>query len=584
MSESKNPSEADLEEIGDPATDYARAVVAKEIIAGPLVRLACERHLRDLEDGEARGLSWQPEIAARAYTFFAGLLFAEGEHDGQPFYLAQWQCFCIGSIFGWLTKDGFRRFRTGYHEIGKGNGKTPMAAGTGLYLLLADGEQGAEIYSAAVSRDQAAICFRDAKRFVQATPALSRRLITLEHNIAHIESGSFFRPLSAEGKTLDGKRVQAALIDEVHEHSSAIVVDKLRAGTKGRRQALIYEITNSGSTRTSICYQHHEYSRRVLEREIADDSWFAYVCSLDDGDDWLNDESCWIKANPNLGVSIHEKYLREQVREAKGMPAKQNIVARLNFCVWTDALTAWISKEKWDAVQSAAIREKIKNKKCVVGLDLSAHLDLTAAAFFFPDDKGGGDAFVEFWTPDADIAAREQRDQVPYQLWVQQGFLNATSGASISYAEVVERLRTLFSSFPPVAILFDRWRIKDFMRECELQGVLAYIDEDGTGSGGSGWRLIPCGQGYKDMSPAVATLEQLIVNRKIRVHRSPVLTWNAASATLRTDDAENRKFVKQKATGRIDGVVALAMAVGKAKTIIDDAAAFDAFISNPVRA
>lgn len=548
----------------DPATDYARAVVAGTEVAGPWVRKACARHLRDLEHGAKRGLTWRPDLAARAYRFFAGLRLPDGEHAGQPFYLGRWQCFVIGSLFGWVGADGFRRFRTGYCEIGKGNGKTPMAAGIGLYMLTADGEQGAEVYSAAVSRDQAGIGFRDAKSFAEATPALARRLIIDTHNIAYPFTRSFFRPLSAEGKTLDGKRVHCSLVDELHEHSTAIVVDKLRAGTKGRRQALIFEITNSGSDRESVCYQHHEYSLRVLEGDVEDDTWFAYVCALDEGDAWMTDPSCWIKANPNLGVSIHEKYLAEQVHEARGMPAKQNLVARLNFCVWTDAQSAWLSREKWDAVQVEPARDALRGKKCFMGLDLSSHLDLTAAAVFVPDEKGGGDAFLEAWTPGASMPERELTDRVPYRRWVQDGFLRQTPGNSVDYGVVVRDLAQLTSDYPPAAIAFDRWRMKDLRRELEAQGVANWVDDGKDASRGRGLRLLPFGQGFKDMAPAVDALEQMIVNGRIRIHRSPVLTWNASAVVLESDPAGNRKFTKRKAHGRIDGIVALAMAVATA--------------------
>jgi Phage terminase-like protein, large subunit len=569
-------------EIADPATDYARAVDAGQIVAGPWVRLACKRHLQDLVEGPKRGLTWRPDLAARVYEFFAGLRLADGDHAGAPFYLEPWQCFVVGLVFGWVGADGYRRFRTAYEEIGKGNGKTPLAAGVGLYMLVADGEQGAEVYSAAVSRDQAGICFRDAKRFVEVTPALQRRLRINENNIAYPASGSFFRPLSAEGKTLDGKRVHCAIGDEVHEHSTSVVVDKLRAGTKGRRQALIWLITNSGTDRESVCYQFHDYGVRVLRGDVIDDSFFAYICALDEGDDWMNDRACWPKANPNLGVSIHEKYLAEQVHEARGMPAKQNLIARLNFCVWTDAESAWMSREKWDAVQVAPDRGALRDRKCFVGLDLSSHLDLTAAAFFFPDDKGGGDAFVEFWKPADNLADCELADRVPYQRWLQDKFLHVTPGASVDYGFVARDLADLLSACQLQGVVFDRWGIKRLMRELERQGIDHWLD-DGKGEQGRGWRLVPFGQGFRDMTPAVNASEEMIVNGKIRIHRNPVLTWNAASVVLVADDAGNRKFTKRKAHGRIDGIVALAMAIAAAiGPTNDDSAAFAAYLDNPV--
>ncbi len=335
----------------DPATRYATDVVEGRVVAGRLVRLAAQRHLNDLAEGEARGLRFDPDAAQHALDFFGWLRLSEGEWDGKPFVLQPWQEFIVGSLFGWKKADGYRRFRTAYCEIGKGAGKSPLAAGIGLYGLLADGEASAEIYSAATSRDQAGILFRDAKAMVNASVQLAGRLKVDQGLITHERSGSLFKPVSSEHRGLDGKRVHIALIDELHEHPSALVVDKMRLGTKGRRQAMIFEITNSGYDRESVCWRHHEYSENVLLGRIPNDGWFAFVCGLDpceahqadgktqpvDGckecDDW-RDEKVWQKANPNLGVSIREDYLREQVTEAEGMPSKQGIVKRLNFCRW----------------------------------------------------------------------------------------------------------------------------------------------------------------------------------------------------------------------------------------------------------
>lgn len=335
-----------------PVKQYAVDVTEGRVVANHWVRLACKRHLEDLILGPSRGLFFDHEAAKRATEFFPMFLrFYEGSFDGKPFTLLPFQQFIVGSLFGWKTADGFRRFRTAYVEMGKGGGKSPLAAGIGLYGLVADGESGAEIYSAATTRDQAGILFRDAKAFAAGSPALLRRLTVDKGNIAYTAKNSYFRPVSSEHRALDGKRPHIALIDEIHEHPSAMVVDKMRAGTKGRTQALIFEITNAGYDRHSVCYQHHEYSEKVLECVIENDAWFGYMAGLDvcescaaggrsipvddcpDCDSW-KDESKWIKANPGLDIIIPRKYLREQVAEASEMPSKENIVKRLNFCVW----------------------------------------------------------------------------------------------------------------------------------------------------------------------------------------------------------------------------------------------------------
>ena len=553
----------------DPVTDYAKAVGKGKIIAGPHVRAACKRHLDDLKHGKARGLKWDLPKALRVIGFFHDVLtLAEGEHAGQPFTLQPWQQFIVGSIFGWLGPDGFRRFRHVYCEAGKGSGKTPLAAGIGLYMLCADGEQAAQVFAAATTQDQAGILFSDAALMVAASPELSKRLQPTGQrkvtNLAHLQSNSFFRPVSSERRGLDGKRVHCGLIDEVHEHSSPVVIDKLVAGTKGRDQPLIFEITNAGYDRDSICYRHHEYSIRILQGVEVNDSWFGFITCLDEGDDW-RDESVWIKANPNLGISLPVKYLREQVREAIGMPAKQNIVRRLNFCEWTESDSAWITKTMWDSVLVDVIDiEQYRGRKCFAGLDLSSKNDLTALAMVFPSDDGKSfDATVRYFTPKATLASREDRDRAPYTLWCDQGHMMALPGASLDYDAIAVEFEEIASYVDFEAIAFDRWRIADFLRSLDKIGVNAVEDkqQEGVYLPAGAIRFVAHGQGYKDMTLAVDALEESIFNGTLRLANNPVTTMCAANATLTSDPAGNRKFDKHRASGRIDGVVALAMAM-----------------------
>jgi phage terminase large subunit-like protein len=243
--------------------------------------------------------------------------------------------FCYGSLFGWKRQgDGLRRFQAAYIETGKGSGKTPSLAGIGLYGLICDGEQSAEIYSAAFDTEQASIILNDAIRMARASEDLDRVLDVGKYNIAHPESGSFFRAVSSEHRSKSGQRPYIVLVDELHEHRDGTVVNKMRAGFKFRKQPLLIEITNSGFDRTSICWQHHEMSLRVLEQVVTDEQWFAYVCHLDpceaceaDGhrqpndacthcDQWT-DPGVWIKANPSLGIVIQPSYLQTQVDLAK---------------------------------------------------------------------------------------------------------------------------------------------------------------------------------------------------------------------------------------------------------------------------
>ncbi|MDP2618766.1 MAG: terminase large subunit, partial [Hyphomicrobiales bacterium] len=313
------------------------------IVAGPHVRNACARHMRDLEEGAKRGLAWDLKAARFALGFFPDVLrLAGGQFEGLAFKLEPSQAFIVGSLFGWKRKacpragqgpdpgNGTRRFRRGFIEEGKGNGKTPLAAGIGLFGLIADGEARAEIYAAASDRDQAMVLFRDAVAMVDQSPRLSEIIKQSGenpvYNLADFETGSFFRPISREKRRQgSGPRPHFALCDEVHEHPDRYIVDMLERGFKWRRQPLLLMITNSGSDRNSICWEEHEHAVKVAAGEVEDDETFAYVCALDKGDDPLEDPSCWPKVNPLLGVTVTEDYLAGVVRQAKAIPGKLNL-------------------------------------------------------------------------------------------------------------------------------------------------------------------------------------------------------------------------------------------------------------------
>lgn len=530
----------------DRTTAYATEVVAGRIVAGPWVRLACERHLRDLEHGAERGLTFDVQLAARAIAFIECLTLADGEHAGQPFKLQPWQAFIVGSLFGWLSSDGYRRFRTAYVEIGKGNGKTPLGAAIAMYLAIADGEAGAEVYTAAVSRDQAGIAFRDVKRFAEASPALAARLKVDAHNVAYHATGSYIRPVSSEGRGLDGKRVHGCLIDEIHEHQTSVVVDKMRAGTKGRRQAMIVEITNSGYDRHSVCYAHHEFSTRVLQQVVDNDSWFAFVCALDEGDDWLTDPSCWVKTNPNLGVSITEKYLQEQVAEARDIPSKRNIVARLLFCVWTEQSSVWVPIEHWD--KGAVPLDLVQGRECYGGLDLASTADIAAHVLVFPPASPGErwQVLPRLFCPAEGILTRARRDGVPYDQWRDQGFLIATEGNQIDYAFIRSSIHLDAEQYRIKSIAFDRWNSSQLVQE-----LLA-----------DGFNMLGFGQGFASMAAPVRELQRLIMSEQIAHAGHPVLRWMMSNIAALQDPAGNQKFDKSKSGDKIDGAVALAMALG----------------------
>ncbi|MDQ2484420.1 terminase large subunit [Pseudomonas putida] len=581
MSQKKTSSRSSS--VDDPATQYAKEVHSGERVAGPDIRNACARHLRDLEEGPKRGLTWDLAAANKAIRFYRTVLKLNGgEFEGLPFELLPWQKFIVGSIFGWKSSDGYRRFRVIYVESGKGSGKSPLAAGVGLTGLIADNEARAEIYAAATKKDQAMILFRDAVAMVQQSPELTKRLVcsgTGQNiwNLAYLKSGSFFRPISSDDGQ-SGPRPHMALIDEVHEHKTNMVVEMMRAGTKSRKQALIFMITNSGSNKRGPCWEYHEYGSRVASGALTDDGFFAYICSLDEGDDPIQDESCWFKSNPSLQDADLPgmKYLREQVTEARGMPSKEAMVRRLNFCEWTGAESPWISWDVWSQAEERVPMSLLRNRPSVGGLDLSSTTDLTSfVLLFYPTYEDPHWRLLPyFWIPDHELDKREARDKVPYAAWVKSRDLETTPGRAISKLHVLRRLQTICDFFQVDKIAFDRWRIED-MRQLMSEYDITLPE------------LVEFGQGFKDMGPAVDEFERRLLGmieqqpegegsaaeffddalpaeavESLRHDGNPVMTWCAGNAVIVSDPANNRKADKAKATGRIDGIIAAIMATG----------------------
>lgn len=552
-----SPSSSD-----DPVTLYAQEVVAGRRVAGPHVRAQCKRHLDDLDVGQKRGLSWDLAEANKAIRFFELVLKLNGgEFEGKPFILLPWQKFVVGSLFGWMGADGYRRFRVAYVETAKGSGKSPLAAGIGLKGLVADGEPRAEIYSAATKKDQAMILFRDAVAMRNQSPELSKRIVpsgTGEKvwNLAYLQEGAFFRPISSDDGQ-SGPRPHISLVDEYHEHKTNLVTEMLRAGTKSRRQALLFIITNSGSDKRVPCWSYHEYGAKVAAQEVIDDAMFPYICALDDGDDPFESEDCWPKANPSLQDANLPgyKYIREQVTEAKGMPSKESLVRRLNFCVWTDAESPWISREVWKTAEREYDIESLRGRRAVAGLDLSSTTDLTALVFLVePVESGEPWKLVPYgWLPEVDLQRKADKDRVPWVQWKAEGWLNTTPGAAISKRVILQRLSGLCDFFQVMEVGYDRWRMKD---------LLSLASDDGI-------TLPPMrefGQGFRDMSPAVEQFERMLLNGELVHPGHKLLNYCVGNSVIEQDAAENRKLSKEKATGRIDLAVAAVMAAGLVTT------------------
>lgn len=553
----------------DPVRAYAEAVTKGKVVAGPHVRASCARHLRNLDDGPARGLRWDAQAAARAMGFFPDVLrLSEGQFEGRPFELHPSQAFIVGSIFGWKRVDGTRRFRRAYIEQGKGNGKSPLAGGIGLYGMMADQEPGAQVFAAAAKMDQARILFGDAVNMVRQSPALEARItpsgVNPVFNLADLKTGSFFRPVGRDtGKTGSGLRPHFVLLDELHEHPNRDTLEMLERGFKFRRQPLILMITNSGSDRNSVCWEEHEHAVKVAHGEVEDDTTFSYVCALDDGDDPLEDPACWAKANPLLGVTITESYLADVAAQARAIPGKANGIRRLHFCQWTDAESAWISRDIWEAAEDPEMTlADFAGQECWIGLDLGATKDMTARVTVFRDgeDDDGRPRFALFahgYTPADTLQARVREDKAPYDVWVQQGFLTACPGKIVRFDQVAADIVEMAQEFEVAAVAYDRWLIRQFEVALDEMGVTLPLIEH------------PQGTNRRKDSPlwmpdSINALEEMLLEGRLRIQVNPPLRSAVSSACFWTSPAGLRRFEKQRATARIDLAVAAAMAVGAA--------------------
>jgi len=585
----------------DRGTQYALDVVAGTIIAGPLVRAACHRHLEDLKKAEdGWDYYYDLEEAAESIAFFEEVLCLNGgQFEGKPFLLFPWQAFVISSLFAWKRhSDGTRRFRVAFAEQGKGNGKSPTAAGIGLKGLVADNEERAEIYAAACFRDQAMVLFRDACAFFDQSPELQKRLKASgvgekRWNLSYPAANSFFRVISSEKKGQSGPRPHIALLDEIHEFPDGNIIEMLRAGFKFRRQPLSFMITNSGSDKTSVCWEYHDMGAKVATGVIENEEFFSFICSLDEedlvDDKYLEDESVWIKANPSLPYGIPGyDYIRQQVKEARSLPSKMSTVKRLCFCVWTEADNPWLSGDLWFGCQDKDVfigfsDENLVGRRCWGGLDLSSTQDLTAFALLF--EPTVSDPFWRlkcyFWIPGDNLMAKEDLDHVPYTVWRDKGHLTALPGKAINKSSVVKIMAEIANKFDLQFVAYDRAKMKDMSEHAEKAGIeltFGTWDKDKKKwiwESGDGVKMAPFGQESRSMDPAISKFEGLLANKQLLHDGNPVLTWCAANAVTIEDEDKNRKISKKKSTGRVDGIVASVMAAGVADEKATEKSAYD---------
>lgn len=489
------------------------------------------------------------KAADLAVAFFERLLVhSKGEWAGQAFALQGWQRDdIIRPLFGWKRADGSRKFRTAYIEIPRKNGKSTLSAGLALYLLFADGEAGAEVYSAAADRDQARIVFDQAKSMIEASPALSKFSKVYRNAITTPKSAGSYRVLSADAYTKHGLNAHGIVFDELHAQPNRDLWDVLNTSTGARRQPLMIMITTAGYDRESICWEQHEYATRVLDGTIDDPSYFAYIAGASDDDDWT-DPVTWAKANPGLGVTIKLDYLEAESRRAQNSPAYQNTFRRLHLNQWTSQDERWIDMAAWDACGQAL--PDLHGRECYGGLDLATTTDLAAFVLVFPPERDDEPYWVlpRFWIPGDNMLERERRDRVPYSAWARDGLIHATPGNVIDYSHILQTVIALRDEYDIREIAFDRWGATLISQQLMEAGL----------------EMVQFGQGYASMSAPTKELYKMILSGEIAHGGNRVLRWMADNVVVRQDPAGNLKPDKGRSRERIDGIVAAIMGLDRA--------------------
>jgi len=541
------------------ASRYMADVLAGRVVACKWVKLACQRQKGDLG---RKSFRWKfaEDRANRVCAFVECLPHVEGKWTG-PIKLEDWQCFILATVFGWIErKSGTRRFRTAYIEVARKNAKSTLSAAIDLYMLTADGENGAQVYSAATTRDQARIVFSTAQKMARRTPELLEHFgaEVNAHTVSVLATGSKFAPLSSEGDTLDGLNVHMASIDELHAHRTRDVWDVLETATGARTQSLIWAITTAGVNQTGICYEQRSYVTRLLESAIQDDTYFGIVYTLDDGDEWT-DEAMWAKANPNYGVSVMADDMQRLAKKAMQTPAAVNnfLTKRLN--VWVQAAAALFDLESWKKAAVPGLDESDwASYPCFIAVDLADSKDITAAVKVYRrDDRGGAKfaAFGRYYLPEDTVEASANSQ---YQGWARDGKLIATDGPSTDYERVTSDLLADFEALDVREVCFDPYNHRFIADPLQKAGI------------GEG-QLCKFQQSVPKMSPAIKGLVDAILNGAIAHNGDPVLMWALSNVVGKYDHQENVMACKERPENKIDAAVALIMAFARASAVDESA-------------
>ena len=543
------------------ARQYAEQVVAGEILSCRWVQLACQRQLNDLARFKGKGSPYRfnPKLVDRdgrsfcpadnLCAFIERLPHVKGPLAGESITLEPWQIFILSTVFGWVKSDGKRRYRRSYIEVPRGNAKSTLSSAVALYMLAADGEGGAEVYSLATTRDQARIVFGDAQTMARRSAGFRSRFAVNvgAHNMHVLASGSKFEALSAEGSTLDGLNIHFGCVDELHAHKTRTVYDVVETGTGKRDNSLLWVITTAGSNRAGICYEARTLVTKLLNGVFEDDTQFGIVYGLDDGDDWTT-ENALVKANPNWGISVRPEILGPLQAKAMQLPSAVNNFKTKHLNEWVNADTAWMDMRAWDACGDSSLDiEAFTGQPCWVGLDLASKTDIAALMLMFqhPEISDAYVVFGKYYLPEDTVQAAGNSQ---YPGWMRTGRLTVTPGNVIDFGWIEADLLDLVSRFAVQAVAFDPFQATQLSTRMLAEGL----------------PMIEVRPTVLNFSEPMKTLEALVLQRKLVHDGDPVLTWMASNVVAHLDAKDNIYPRKERAENKIDGIVALIMALSRA--------------------
>ena len=492
------------------------------------------------------------DAADYAVMFIESLCHTKGTWARKPFELIDWQEQIIRDIFGVLKPNGYRQFNTAYIEIPKKQGKSELAAAVALLLTCGDGEERAEVYGCAADRQQASIVFNVAADMVRMCPALSKRVKILDSQkrLIYQPTGSIYQVLSADVGNKHGFNTHGVVFDELHTQPNRKLFDVMTKGSgDARMQPLYFLITTAGNDTKSICYEIHQKAKDIIEGRKIDHTFYPVIYGAEESDDWT-DPKVWKKANPSLGITVGIDKVKDACESAKQNPGEENAFRQLRLNQWVKQSIRWMPMDKWDECGGNIDPYELEGRACYAGLDLSSTSDLTTLVLVFPprDENESYMVLPFFWLPEDTLALRVRRDHVMYDQWERQGFIQTTEGNVVHYGFIEKFICELGERYNIREIAYDRWNATMMVQA---------LEDDG-------FTMIPFGQGFRDMSPPTKELMRIVLEHRLNHGGHPVLRWNFDNAYVRTDPAGNLKLDKEKSTEKIDGAVALVMALDRA--------------------